>query len=121
MKGCGDSIAFQLALSPFGDQLLHAAREKTHKELRRFLVHWRTELQHELRTNESQFLSSRHPLIAQKVSNSFLKLEVLQAYINPLVLPFPLVASHVVHDLCYCAVNVRWLVTLCDSYFKWGE
>ena len=88
----------------------------TLSELCQFLVHWHTDLEQELQTNDKQYLSCCHPSLTWLTNNSFPKLKILQAYVDPIVSPLPLAANHTVHSLRYCAVEVQWLATLWDLY-----
>ena len=114
-------MAFQLAQTGLGDRLLRAAQNMSSCELRRFLVQWRAELQHELRTNEHQFLSRCNSSIADNVAASFPKPKTVLSYTNPVTSALPLDHNHVACNLHYSTLDVSRLALLCEAYFQWGE
>ena len=56
LHGCGVATAHGLAKAGFGEKLVHAARTLSRDALEDFLVDWRQEIRHELRTNCSDKL-----------------------------------------------------------------
>ena len=93
----------------------------TTPELRQFLVRWRADLQHELRTNENKCLSRCHPSIARCVTDSFPAPNVLRSYSNPVTSSLPMNSNHIACNLDYSSIDVPRLAALCEIYFNWGE
>ncbi|KAI0351008.1 hypothetical protein OH77DRAFT_1506701 [Trametes cingulata] len=116
IKGVGAQTAHALARLNFGQQLLHAFHTLPRATFTsEFLPGWRAALTHELHTNASGLLSSRHPSLS--VPSSFPPLDALQKYAAPLVHPGD--GGGPPRDPR--AIDVRGLAAFCTAHFtEWG-
>ncbi|EJD47543.1 PIN domain-like protein [Auricularia subglabra TFB-10046 SS5] len=81
----GMQIAHALARCGFGESLLNAVQSLQSEQLSKFLASWRIDLVSELRTNSRGILGKKQTRLAQAFPQDFPNLQVLNAYINPVV------------------------------------
>ncbi|RDB28015.1 Flap endonuclease GEN 1 [Hypsizygus marmoreus] len=84
IEGCGGNTARALAECSFGDELLDAATSLSGTNLQQFLHAWRKRLQTELRYNSQGRLRCRNAGVAQKITDKFPDLAVMEKYVTPL-------------------------------------
>ncbi|KAI0717721.1 PIN domain-like protein, partial [Cerioporus squamosus] len=120
LHGCGVATAHGLAKAGFGEKLVRAARTLSRDALGDFLVEWRREIQHELRTNSSGKLGRKSPSLAKAITEEFPSIDVVLAYTNPITSE----AKGPGHK----NAAVDWdkepdlgrIAGLCEMYFEWG-
>ncbi|KAK7470333.1 hypothetical protein VKT23_001762 [Stygiomarasmius scandens] len=88
IPSCGIKFAHGLAQAGFGKTLHKAALDYAHgddseEDLEEFLVGWRRDIAHELRTNASGFLPTKKPSLADKIPSTFPNVKVLMSYVCP--------------------------------------
>ena len=120
LHGCGVATAHGLAKAGFGEKLVRAARTLSRDALEDFLVDWRQEIRHELRTNSSGKLGRKSPSLAKAITEDFPSIDVVLAYTNPITSE----AKGPGHK----NTIVDWdkepdlgrIAGLCEMYFEWG-
>ncbi|KAI0759110.1 PIN domain-like protein, partial [Fomes fomentarius] len=120
LHGCGIATAHGLAKAGFGDSLLQAARTLSRDDLEDFLVGWRKDICHELKTNSSGRLQRKSPALAKTITEDFPDIDVVLAYTNPVTSE----AKGAGHK----NTVVDWdkepdlgkIAGLCEMYFEWG-
>lgn len=120
LHGCGIATAHGLAKAGFGDSLLQAARTLSRDDLEDFLVGWRKDICHELKTNSSGRLQRKSPALAKTITEDFPDIDVVLAYTNPVTSE----AKGAGHKNAV----VDWdkepdlgkIAGLCEMYFEWG-
>ncbi|KAL1889195.1 hypothetical protein Sste5346_009053 [Sporothrix stenoceras] len=80
VPGCGVKLACEAAKAGYGRTLCRIKRSDTAA-----LVQWRSNLQHELRTNESKFFRTCHHKLV--IPEDFPNLDILRYYTHPVVSP----------------------------------
>lgn len=80
VPGCGVKLACEAAKAGYGRTLCRIKRSDTAA-----LVQWRSNLQHELRTNESKFFRTCHHKLS--IPEDFPNLDILRYYTHPVVSP----------------------------------
>lgn len=117
---CGSVTAYGLAKCGFGDTLLQATQTLDREGLADFLISWRNELRHELKTNAQGFIGRKQPNLAKSVPEAFPNIDILLSYTNPIT-----------SESMGCANNnakITWskepdlgkLASVCEFYFEWG-
>lgn len=119
LPGCGPTIAHGLARCGFGDTLLDAVRTLSRHELPDFLVTWRHELRHELRTNAHGFIGSKRVKLASSVPESFPDIEVLLSYTNPVTSESEGRAGRIAYAWNR-EPDLGRLAGICELFFEWG-
>ncbi|KAF5358915.1 hypothetical protein D9758_004869 [Tetrapyrgos nigripes] len=134
IPSCGIKFAHGLALAGFGKSLHQAALRYHHgtssearkkEDFEDFLVTWRKDIAHELRTNSSGLLPSKKPSLANNIPATFPDIQILMSYICP-VTTASLRHSERYDDLTN---DQGWLIKdpslprlaeTCEFYFEWG-
>ncbi|KAH9939893.1 PIN domain-like protein, partial [Amylocystis lapponica] len=119
LSGCGPHIAHTLTHYGLGESLYAAANSLDRLLLPAFLDVWRETLRSTLRNDPKGYLGRRYPTLASAVGNDFPDIQVLDAYVHPLVsdlsktdLVFPV--GEVAH------FDLGRVAQLCGRYFSWG-
>ncbi|KAG6837786.1 hypothetical protein H0H93_001713 [Arthromyces matolae] len=120
LTGCGPVTASGLAKCGFGDTLFQAAQSMDREQLKIFLMAWRHELCHELRTNSQGHIGRKQPTLAKSVTAEFPDIDILLSYTNPITSE----SMGRPHD----ALKLTWLkepdlgklAATCELYFEWG-
>ncbi|KAJ7590499.1 hypothetical protein C8J56DRAFT_1046766 [Mycena floridula] len=115
LQNCGINTAHELCQSNLGTTLLHAATHFQMADLIKFLIKWRTNLQHQLTHNPNKYLKQRHPRLAASVTETFPDPHVVLLYVKPLVLD--LNSSRWVPKL----PDLAKLASFCEQQFSWGQ
>ncbi|KJA22199.1 hypothetical protein HYPSUDRAFT_139674 [Hypholoma sublateritium FD-334 SS-4] len=113
VPGCGMETAYGLARCGFGNDLVHAIRTiQSQPVLQKFLSNWRESIKREL---SQGFLPHRQPAVANRISDQFPDLRVLQFYLNPLtsnpdtVQKDWLIKQPLLHNLAeFCSERFEW-------------
>jgi Holliday junction resolvase YEN1 len=85
----GPTVAHVLARLGFGRDLVIIMTSRPGQELDDKLAAWRNALREELRTNSRGGLGKRCPKLAEKIVDTFPRLEVVHLYMNPLTSTSP--------------------------------
>ncbi|KAJ8514754.1 hypothetical protein ONZ45_g7739 [Pleurotus djamor] len=118
--GCGPTIAQGLARCGFGKSLFDAAVNLPPDLLRDFLVNWRTELCHELRTDARGFLGKKYVALSKKIPDTFPNLEVLESYVKPITSEKLGRAIELNQPMWVKEPDLGKLAETCEFYFEWG-
>jgi Holliday junction resolvase YEN1 len=89
VPGMGPTVAHVLARLGFGRDLVIIMTSRPGQELDDKLAAWRNALREELRTNSRGGLGKRCPKLAEKIVDTFPRLEVVHLYMNPLTSTSP--------------------------------
>ncbi|RDB19597.1 Flap endonuclease GEN 1 [Hypsizygus marmoreus] len=120
LSRCGTVTSHGLAKCGFGDTLFEAAKNLSRENLKTFLVHWRHELCHELRTNSQGHIGRKQVALANSVPAEFPDIDILLSYTNPITSESMGRAER--------NLGIRWerepdlgkLAATCEFYFEWG-
>ena len=98
LAGCGIVIASGLARYGLGDSLYTAARMFPAYDYNIFIKTWRLQVRDALLADPSGYLGRRHFILAESLSPSFPRRDIVDAYVRPLTsvfnLPPNFVSSH---------------------------
>ena len=117
---CGTVTAHGLAKCGFGDSLFHAATTLNRPELQNFLMNWRHELCHELRTNSQGHIGRKQPALAKSISADFPDIDVLLSYTNPITSESLGRAENNAKLSWAKEPDIGKLAATCEFYFEWG-
>ncbi|KAG5645654.1 hypothetical protein DXG03_005645 [Asterophora parasitica] len=121
LNRCGTVTSHGLAKCGFGDTLFKAANSMTRPELEMFLIAWRHELCHELRTNSQGHIGRKQPSLANSVPNTFPDIDVLLSYTNPITSESLGRSGEMNEKLTWAKEpDLGKLAATCEFYFEWG-
>ncbi|KAG6889870.1 hypothetical protein C0992_003766, partial [Termitomyces sp. T32_za158] len=120
LNKCGTKTAHGLAKCGFGDTLFQAAQSKTREQLKSFLITWRHELCHELRTNSQGHIGTKHPSLANSVTPDFPDIDVLLSYTNPITSESMGCSTGTFRPTWLKEPDLGKLAATCEFYFEWG-
>ncbi|KAG6854265.1 hypothetical protein C0991_008958 [Blastosporella zonata] len=120
LNRCGTITAHGLAKCGFGDTLYQAASNMTRDELKTFLIAWRHELCHELRTNAQGYIGRKQPSLANAVPSDFPDIDVLLSYTNPITSESMGRAENNLKLTWSKEPDLGKLAATCEFYFEWG-
>ncbi|EJD33749.1 PIN domain-like protein [Auricularia subglabra TFB-10046 SS5] len=119
IDGVGMTIAHGLARCGFGDSLAAVMQSQRSQDVDSFtssVLEWRAGVVHELRTNSSGQLGTRHPKLAADFPQDFPDIDIYNAYANPVVTS----AGEIEIDW-YRMPDITKLAETCEHYFSWGS
>ncbi|KAL0579207.1 hypothetical protein V5O48_002769 [Marasmius crinis-equi] len=119
VKGCGISIALQLARCGYGEELIHGLEEhaKAPQRFSAFLTRWRSEVQDELLHNARGYLQRCQPAVAGNISSAFPDLGVLEHFVDGQRTPIPEGCDSLKPQL----PNIPNIVTICRNNLLWTD
>ncbi|KAF8064157.1 hypothetical protein FPV67DRAFT_204434 [Lyophyllum atratum] len=117
---CGTVTSHGLAKCGFGDTLFQAANNMTREQLKTFLVAWRHELCHELRTNSQGHIGRKQPSLANSVPSEFPDIDILLSYTNPITSESMGRAENNLKLTWAKEPDLGKLAATCEFYFEWG-
>ena len=117
---CGTTTAHGLAKCGFGDSLYTAAINLSRVQLVEFLVTWRHELRHELRTNSRGEIGRKHPSLSKAIPEDFPDIDILLSYVRPITSESMGRESNNSKLTWVKEPDVGKLAALCEFYFEWG-
>ncbi|KAG6845496.1 hypothetical protein H0H87_008393 [Tephrocybe sp. NHM501043] len=120
LNGCGTVTSHGLAKCGFGDTLFQAANNMTRDQLKTFLIAWRHELCHELRTNSKGYIGRKHPSLANSVPSEFPDIDVLLSYTNPITSESMGRTENNLRLTWSKEPDLGKLAATCEFYFEWG-
>ncbi|GAA95947.1 uncharacterized protein L969DRAFT_92024 [Mixia osmundae IAM 14324] len=80
---CGPTVAAGLTRCGYGKELMCIIKDSKTAELSEGMKHWRERLQTELRTNASGELGRRYKVLADSITPTFPRMDVLMHYVRP--------------------------------------
>ncbi|KAG5725110.1 Flap endonuclease GEN like protein [Termitomyces sp. T112] len=120
LNRCGTKIAHGLAKCGFGDTLFQAAQSMTREQLKTFLIAWRHELCHELRTDSQGHVGKKHPSLANSVTSDFPDIDILLSYTNPITSESMGCPADTLRLTWSKEPDLGKLASTCEFYFEWG-
>lgn len=103
------------------ERLIHAVENLSAREFSKFLVGWREELEHILRTDPSGFIGHKCKAAATKLDAHFPNREVLLGYLKPITSWSANVASvATIPTLCLRQPDLEGLASFCFRRFEWS-
>ncbi|KAG5651830.1 hypothetical protein H0H81_007262 [Sphagnurus paluster] len=120
LSRCGTVTSHGLAKCGFGDTLVEAASKMNRAELKVFLVAWRHELCHELRTNSQGHIGRKQVALANSVPAEFPDIDVLLSYTNPITSESMGRAENNSRLTWGKEPDLGKLAGTCEFYFEWG-
>jgi len=117
---CGITTAHGLAKCGFGDTLYTAATNLSRVDLAHFLVTWRHELRHELRTNSRGEIGRRQPSLSKAIPDDFPDIDILFSYVRPITSESMGRQSNNLKLTWAKEPDLGKLAALCEFYFEWG-
>ncbi|KZT39796.1 hypothetical protein SISSUDRAFT_1113531 [Sistotremastrum suecicum HHB10207 ss-3] len=118
VTGCGPKIAHGLARAGLGDALYEAAIKLSKDDLPKFLEKWRSDLIHELKTNESGCLQRKAVAVAKTITDDFPNIEILMSYVKPITSE---TEGRKVNKITWeREPSVSKIAECCELYFEWG-
>ncbi|KAF5375356.1 hypothetical protein D9615_008022 [Tricholomella constricta] len=120
LNGCGTVTSHGLAKCGFGDMLFQAANSMTREELKTFLIAWRHELCHELRTNSQGHIGRKQPSLAKSVPADFPDIDILLSYTNPITSESMGRTENNLKLTWAKEPDLGKLAATCEFYFEWG-
>ncbi|KAF8154069.1 hypothetical protein B0H34DRAFT_799973 [Crassisporium funariophilum] len=117
---CGTTTAHGLAKCGFGDSLYTAATNLSRDKLVEFLVTWRHELCHELRTNSRGEIGRKQPSLAKSILADFPDIDILLSYVNPITSESMGRESNNLKLTWTKEPDLAKLAATCEFYFEWG-
>ncbi|KAG6859763.1 hypothetical protein C0995_004398, partial [Termitomyces sp. Mi166 len=120
LDGCGPKTAHGLAKCGFGDTLFQAAQSMTREQLKTFLIAWRHELCHELRTNSQGHIGRKYPSLVNFVTTDFPDIDILLSYINPITSESMGCLADTLKLTWSKEPDLGKLAATCEFYFEWG-
>ncbi|RDB18806.1 Flap endonuclease GEN 1 [Hypsizygus marmoreus] len=124
IEGCGATTARALAQCGFGDDLLEAAMSRSPPKLQEFLSGWREKLRSELRFNSCGLLRCRNPGIAEKITDEFPDLTIMNNYLAPLTSWSPSQPGHQVPSAAGWRArepSIQRITAFCLQRFGWDR
>ncbi|KAG6809715.1 hypothetical protein H0H92_015036 [Tricholoma furcatifolium] len=120
LNRCGTVTAHGLAKCGFGDTLFQAANNMDRQQLEIFLVAWRHELCHELRTNSQGHIGRKQAALANSVPTDFPNIDILLSYTNPITSESKGRADYYSNLTWSKEPDLGRLAATCEFYFEWG-
>jgi len=117
---CGITTAHGLAKCGFGDSLYTAATNLSRAQLAEFLVTWRQQLCHELRTNSSGEIGRKQPALSKAIPEDFPDIDILFSYVRPITSESMGRESNNLKLTWAKEPDLGKLAGLCEFYFEWG-
>ena len=117
---CGITTAHGLAKCGFGDSLYTAATSLSRVELADFLVTWRQQLCHELRTNSRGKIGRKQPALSKAIPEDFPDIDILFSYVKPITSESMGRESNNLKLTWDKEPDLGKLGGLCEFYFEWG-
>ena len=117
---CGITTAHALAKCGFGDSLYTAATNLSRVQLAEFLLTWRQQLCHELRTNSRGKIGRKQPALAKAIPEDFPDIDVLFSYVRPVTSESMGRESNNLKLTWAKEPDLGKLAGLCEFYFEWG-
>jgi len=117
---CGITTAHGLANCGFGDSLYTAATNLSRVQLVEFLVTWRQELCHELRTNSRGEIGRKQPSLSKAIPEDFPDIDILFSYVRPITSESMGRESNNLKLTWAKEPDLGKLAALCEFYFEWG-
>ena len=117
---CGITTAHGLAKCGFGDSLYTAATNLSRTQLAEFLVTWRQQLCHELRTNSSGEIGRKQPALSKAIPEDFPDIDILFSYVRPITSESLGRESNNLKLTWAKEPDLGRLAGLCEFYFEWG-
>ena len=117
---CGITTAHGLAKCGFGDTLYTAATNLSRVDLAHFLVTWRHELRHELRTNSRGEIGRKQPSLSKAIPDDFPDIDILLSYVRPITSESMGRQSNNLKLTWAKEPDLGKLAALCEFYFEWG-
>jgi Holliday junction resolvase YEN1 len=117
---CGTTTAHGLAKCGFGDSLYTAATNLSRVQLAEFLVTWRHELCHELRTNSRGEIGRKQPALSNAIPEDFPDIDILFSYVRPITSESMGRESNNLKLTWAKEPDLGKLAGLCEFYFEWG-
>ncbi|KAF9525241.1 PIN domain-like protein, partial [Crepidotus variabilis] len=117
---CGPAVAHALARCGFGDELLRIIESgQSQARIDNLLADWRRRMRAELESNNSGYLGSRHPAIAQAIGTNFPNPGILRLITSPLT---SWSSDHNIPVFRTLALppNIFRLTQFCLRYFYWS-
>ena len=117
---CGTTTAHGLAKCGFGDSLYTAAINLSRVQLAEFLVAWRHELRHELKTNSRGEIGRKQPSLSKAIPDDFPDIDILYSYVTPITSESMGRQSNNLKLTWAKEPDLGKLAALCEFYFEWG-
>ena len=117
---CGTTTAHGLAKCGFGDSLYTAATNLSRIQLAEFLVTWRHELCHELRTNSRGEIGRKQSALSKAIPEDFPDIDILLSYVRPITSESMGRESNNLKLTWAKEPDLGKLAGLCEFYFEWG-
>ena len=117
---CGITTAHGLAKCGFGDSLYTAATNLSRAQLAEFLVTWRQQLCHELRTNSRGEIGRKQPALSKAIPEDFPDIDILFSYVRPITSESMGRESNNLKLTWAKEPDLGKLAGLCEFYFEWG-
>ncbi|KAF8231230.1 hypothetical protein L208DRAFT_1378226 [Tricholoma matsutake] len=121
LPGCGATTMFKLSHTGLSDALICAAQQLSPLALSGFLTLWHGQLQDELSTNKSGFLSQHFSILAYAVHNDFPNINIIYQYARPTTSwsngqNGPNTSAWLLQQ-----PHLSELATFCERAFSWGS
>ena len=117
---CGITTAHGLAKCGFGDSLYTAATNLSRVQLAEFLVTWRQQLCHELRTNSRGEIGRKQPALSKAIPEDFPDIDILFSYVRPITSESMGRENNNLKLTWAKEPDLGKLAGLCEFYFEWG-
>ena len=117
---CGMATAHGLAKCGFGDSLYTAATNLSRVQLAEFLVTWRHQLCHELRTNSMGEIGRKQPALSKAIPEDFPDIDILFSYVRPITSESMGRENNNLKLTWAKEPDLGKLAGLCEFYFEWG-
>ena len=117
---CGVTTAHALARCGFGDALYEAAVKLDRESLEDFLVSWRDDLRHELRTNSKGKIGRKQVALANSITDRFPDIDILLSYVKPITSKSMGRERNNLKITWEREPDLGKLAGVCELFFEWG-